>query len=136
MLFLIKVFKDCIAESKTAIRVCKSKIMNDVAFTNPFITVTLTEVECQTVRLFFGLFSFKRHMILFLCDDSKCLFGLHFITENIIECLFDTIELRDIIALLPIRHSCTVKCREKISDPFIGYIGNSLLHIITNPPKG
>ena len=135
VLFLIEILKNCIAERKTAIRVCKSKIVNDVAFANPFITVTLAEAECQAVRLFFGLFRLKFSMILFLCDDSKCLFSLHFITENIIESFLDTVELREIIALFPISHSSTVKLREKITDSFIGNIGNSFLQIVTHPPE-
>ena len=45
VLFLIEVFKDCIAESKTAIRVCKGKIVNDVAFAYPFIALIFAEME-------------------------------------------------------------------------------------------
>ena len=135
VLFLIEVFKDCIAESKTAIRVCKGKIVNDVTFAYPFIALILAEMECQAIRLLFGCFCFKAHMILFLCDDSKSLFGLHFITENIIECLLDTVELRDIIAVLPTVQSCTVKRCQKVSDLFIGNIRDSIEHIVTNPPE-
>ena len=135
MLFLIEVFKDSIAESKTAIGVCKGKIVNDVTFANPFITLILAEMERETIRLLFGCFCIKAHMILFLCDDRKSLFGLRFITENIIECLFNTVELRDIIAVLPTVQSCTVKRCQKVRDIFIGNIGDSIEHIVTNPPE-
>ena len=74
-------------------------------------------------------------MILFLCDDSKSLFGLNFITENIIESLLDTVELRDIIAVLPTVQSYIVKRCQKVCDLFIGNIGDSIEHIITNPPE-
>ena len=134
MLLLIKVFKDSIAEGKTAIRVCKGKIVNDVAFANPFIALILTEMEREAIRLFFGCFCIKAHMILFLCDDSKSLFGQCFITENIMESLLDTVELRDIIAVLPTVQSRTVKCSQKVSDLFIGHIGNRIEHIVTQPP--
>ena len=45
LLFLIDVFKDCIAESKTAIRVCTGNIGNDVAFAYPFIALILAEMD-------------------------------------------------------------------------------------------
>lgn len=64
MLFFIEVFEDGISKGKTAIRVCKNKIVNDVAFADPFITVTLSEVECKAVQLFFGLFRLKGYVIL------------------------------------------------------------------------
>ena len=134
MLFIIKVRKDRIAESETAIGVSLSKIGNDTAFTYPFI-ITISETKRQAVRLFFWLFSFKGHMILFLCDDSKYLFGLYFVTENVIESFLDTVELRLIVALFPIWHSCAVKSGKQVSDFGIFNIGNSRLNIITNPPK-
>ena len=135
VLFFVEVFKDCIAESKTAIRVCKGEIVNDVAFAYPFIALIFAEMERKAIRLFFGCFCFKAHMILFLCDDRKSLFSLRFITENIIESLFDTVELRDIIAVLPTVQSCTVKRCQKVCDLFIGNIGDSIEHIVTNPPE-
>ena len=74
-------------------------------------------------------------MILFLCDDSKYLFGLSFITKNTIESLFDTVELRLIVAFLPICHSCAAKSVKQVSDFCIFNIGYSRLNIITNPPE-
>ena len=135
MLFIIKVRKDRIAESETAIGVSLSKIGNDTAFTYPFIALILAEVERQAIRLLFGSFCFKAHMILFLCNDSKSPLSLIYISENLMECFLDTVQLRSVIALFPICHCSTVKRFQKVSYLFIGNIGDSIEHIITNPPE-
>ena len=134
VLLLIEVFKDSIAESKTAIRVCKCKIVNDVALANPFIALILAKMEGQAIRLLFGLFSFKGHIVLVLCDTSKGFFGLVLVTENIKQSLFDTVELRDIIAVFPTVECGTVKCRDKLLYRIIGNIGNIVLDKIKHRP--
>ena len=134
MLLLIKVFKDSIAKGKTAIGVCKGKIVNDVTFAYPFIALILAEIEGQAIRLLFGLFSFKGHIVLVLCDTSKRFLCLVLITENIKQSLFDTVELRDIIAVLPPVECGTVKCRDKLLYRIIGNIGNIVLDKIKHRP--
>ena len=133
VLFLIEVFKDSIAESKTTIRVCFCKIINDTAFTNPFI-ITLSKTEGQTVGSNLRFFSLKGNIVLVLCDTSKGFLCLVLITENIKQCLFDTVELRDIIAVLPTVECGTVKCRDKLLYRIIGNIGNIDLDIIKHCP--
>ena len=134
VLFFIEVFEDSISKGKTAIRVRKSKIVNDVAFADPFITVTLSEMECKAVRLLFGLFRLKGYVILVLCNASKRLFCLLLITENIKQGFLNTVELRLIIAVLPAVECCTVKCSDKFLYGIIGYIGNIIFDIIQNSP--
>ena len=108
--------------------------MNDVAFANPFITLILAEMEGQAIRLLFGLFSFKGHNILVLCDTSKCFLCLLLVTENIKQSLFDTVELRDIIAVFPTVKCGTVKCRDKLLYCIIGNIGNIVPDEIKHRP--
>ena len=134
VLFLVKVFEDSIAKGKTAIGVCKGKIVNDVTFAYPFIALILAEIEGQAIRLLFGLFSFKGHIVLVLCDTSKRFLCLVLITENIKQSLFDTVELRDIIAVLPPVECGTVKCRDKLLYRIIGNIGNIVLDKIKHRP--
>ncbi len=115
-------------------QVCKSKIVNDVAFADPFITVTLSEMECKAVRLLFGLFRLKGYVILVLCNASKRLFCLLLITENIKQGFLNTVELRLIVAVLPAVECCTIKCSDKFLYGIIGYIGNIIFDIIQNSP--
>ena len=132
MLFIVKILHKSICKRKADLAVFFRKVTQQTAFGKPAVIAVLriAELKFKAVGLSFRL---KSNII--LCDDSKSVFGLHFITENIIESLFDTVELRTVISLFPISHSSTVKCSEKITDPFIGNVRNSLLQIVTNPPE-
>ena len=136
VLFFVKIFKYSISESKTAIRVCHCKIVNNITFADPIVLIISAETKHKAVRLLLRLFSFKSHIILILSDTSKCLFCLFLVSENIIQSFFDTVKLRNIIALFPTVHCMLIESGNKLFDSFIRNIRDLICHIVTNPPKG
>ena len=134
MLFIVKILHKSICKGKADLAVFLRKVTQQTAFGKPAVIAVLriTELKFKAVWLSFRL---ESNIILFLCDDSKSVFGLNFITENIMESLLDTVKFRLIIASLPAVECCTVKRCQKVSNFFIGNIGDSIEHIITNPPE-
>ena len=86
--------------------------------------------------LLLRLFSFKSHIILILSDTDKCLFCLFLVSENIIQSFFDTVKLRNIIALFPTVHCMLIESGNKLLDSLIRNIRDLICHVVTNPPKG
>ena len=134
MLFIVKILHKSICKGKADLAVFLCKVTQQTAFGKPAVipVLRITELKFKAVGLSFRL---KSNIVLFLCDDSKSLFGLNFITENIMESLLDTVKFRLIITSLPAVKCSAVKSCQKVSNFFIGNIGDSIEHIITHPPE-